>query len=449
MKRMIELFTFPKKFDNWPDPISHGKAKILFHRIDSSVTIIHTWINAQFLYDGSIHLFAPKFPSIPSGIYRIPAMLFFENDKERHFLAVSNPYDYTLNEVMYTGVNLYDAPPEIVEREIKKWENSIAIGAPGDVKTIKYAEAHFICSDCLITTPVKVGPAELYPLSNAGVIDLSSSIKEAMLLGGFRDFPLDDIASQISQQADRRSPLFCMSFRRIYRDDESLVLPLLPYIKRVFGILCINRGSYAKLGGCIYFKQKDGRKDIYYINLNSYYRGNLFGGSLSMEKPDVWNEQYELSLENSFKAEIMNKLNTAHAETDLDIAYFRLWSILESISNFLLHDKHLEAIKNLVRATFYPQDIDKAIHLKIGEQKFTSNELFSMWLSWRDCTAHHGGIYAYYAGIKKVHSQLKRMIEEMEKLNLPIEFGEDRSFMLLRDICTKVVEAFISNKIQF
>ena len=161
---------------------------------------------------------------------------------------------------------------------------------------------------------MKVGPAELYPLSMSGIVDLSSSIKEAMLFQGVRNVPFNEIAERILEQDDRRSPLFCMSFRRIYRDDKRFVLPLLPYIKRIFGILCINRGAYSRLLGGIYLKQKEGYKDIYYMNCNSYYRGNLIGGVLSKEKPELWNEQYILSLTSDFKSEIMNKLNWVYPD---------------------------------------------------------------------------------------------------------------------------------------
>jgi len=33
------------------------------------------------------------------------------------------------------------------------------------------------------------------------------------------------------------------------------------------------------------------------------------------------------------------------------------------------------------------------------------------------------------------------------KLNMLIEYGEDRSLMLLRDVCTKVVETYVSDSI--
>ncbi|MCK4407034.1 MAG: hypothetical protein KAV44_05110 [Bacteroidales bacterium] len=446
--KMIELFHFPKKFEDWPDKINSGHCKVLFHKISADALIIHNWVDCKFVFCNQLSIQRNKLTDIQNGLYQILAILFFEEGLQRHFLAVTNPFHFNLKEIHINDGQLSVAPKELVTIEINKWEKSIGIGNREELKNIKYAEAHFICSDCLITQPVKIGPAELYPLSMSGIVDLSSSIKEAMLFQGVRNVPFNEIAERILEQDDRRSPLFCMSFRRIYRDDKSFVLPLLPYIKRIFGILCINRGAYSRLLGGIYLKQKEGYKDIYYMNCNSYYRGNLIGGVLSKEKPELWNEQYTLSLSSDFKSEIMSKLNSAHAELDLDISYFRLWSILESISYALYREKNLKSVKKTIIAAYQPQDVNQNIKLKLGDKTFTFDDLAVMWLDWRNCTAHQGGIRSYFEGLRKVHAKIEEMIDEMIKLDMPVEYGEDRSLMLLRDVCTKVVERYLSDNIE-
>jgi len=69
-----------------------------------------------------------------------------------------------------------------------------------------------------------------------------------------------------------------------------------------------------------------------------------------------------------------------------------------------------------------------------------------MWIDWRDSTAHNGGIYAIHTGLRKAHPFNLKMLEEMRKRNMPIEFGEDRSLFILKDVCTQVVSAFIDDK---
>jgi len=97
---------------------------------------------------------------------------------------------------------------------------------------------------------------------------------------------------------------------------------------------------------------------------------------------------------------------------------------------------------------YYPQNAEDIIKLKIGDISFTFNDLLNIWIDWRNCTAHNGGIYSFYTGKRNVHPKIKEMINEMKKLKMPVEFGEDRSLMLLRDVSTKVVESFICDKIK-
>ena len=106
----------------------------------------------------------------------------------------------------------------------------------------------------------------------------------------------------------------------------------------------------------------------------------------------------------------------------------------------------MNSVKNTIIAAYQPNDVNQNIKLTLGDKTFTFNELALMWLDWRNCTAHQGGIHSYFEGLRKIHPKIEEMIKEMIKLDMPIEYGEDRSLMLLRDVCTKVVERYISDK---
>jgi len=442
---MIELFTLPKKFTGWPNNINSGNCSLLLHRIDDSPEIVHIWHQCTFRFTDRMQIISESIPKLPPGVYQIPIIHLLLNGSNEPFVSATNPADFTLPEVFIGANSFATATSEQVAHAMKGWEEVVAIGKPEDVKQIKYAEAHFICSDCLISRPYRIGPAELYPLPRSDVYDLTASIKGMLQIQGIRNVQLDEVRNHLYEAEDRRSPLFCVSFRRIYRDDNEYIQPLMPYIKRVFGILSLNRGSYSRLLGGVYLKQYDDRKSVSYMNLNSYYRGNLIGGGISGEKVMVLNQQYE-KLDNSpFNTEIVSKLNTATAEIDLDLAYFRFWSILEAVSNKIWNKKDKKSIQKTIAIAYKPQNIDDSIKLVLGNRTFCFDELVTMWLDWRDLTAHHGGIYAYYAGLKKIHGRNVDMINEMNRLNRPVEFGEDRSLMLLKDVTTKVVKSYVES----
>lgn len=442
---MYEIARTNALFNDWPENVVSGQCDILFHRISDAPEIIHLWTKGSFKANIGLRIALQVMPDVPDGVYRIPGILFYRPNENRFFKAAINPYDLSMCDFVKRDGDWFAASDEEVLLATKRWEFVVSIGDGKDMGDILHCEAHFICSDCLITHPVRVGPVELYPLDRAGVIDVSSSLKEALLFQGIRHVDFDVISGTIMQQDDKRSPLFAMSFHRILRNDKEVVLPLLPVIKRVFGILCLNRGAYSKILGCVYLKRRKGITDVIYANLNSYYRGNLAGGSISREIPKSWNMQYEKTVDDVFKTEVMNKLNSAHAETDLDMAYFRLWSILESVSVAVFNCKKLPSIRKLCKQAYSPKDVEQVAKLSLGNYEFCFNDLLNMWLDWRNSAAHNGGIYAVYAGIRKAHSYNVKMIEEMRRLNMPIEYGEDRSLLILKDVCTHVVSAFIND----
>jgi len=445
---MVEILRTSNIFDDWPENVVSGRCDILFHQISDAPEIIHVWTKGIFEVNrGSLIVQLQNMPEVPDGIYRVLGLLFYRPQENRHFRTALNPYDISIPDFAKLKNDWIIAFEEDAMEAAKKWEIAVTIGDSQNMEDILHCEAHFVCADCLITSPVRVGPAELYPLEPSGVLDLASSLKETLLFQGVRDVALDEIAKALIHQSDRRSPLFTMSFYRILRNDKEVIQPLMPFIKQIFGILCLNRGSYARILGCIYLKRRKGVTRPTYANLNSYYRGNLLGGRISKEIPELWNKQYTLTANDVYKTEIISKLNSAHAETDLDIAYFRLWSILESVSYVVLGNKQLDHIEQLCRQAYSPQNVEDVVKLFLGSQEFTFNDLLKMWLNWRDLTAHHGGIYAYYAGHKKIHPCNKKMIEEMELLNMPVVYGEDRSLFVLKDLCIQVVAAFINDKL--
>lgn len=443
MFEIVKISGFQK---DWPESLAFGRCDILFHRISDAPEIIHIWTQGIFEANSEVSVLLADMPKVPNGVYRVRGLLFYRPDEARFFKSIINPYDLFISDFIKREDKWFIASDAETLHATRSWESVVSIGDGLNLGDILHCESHFICSDCLITTPVRIGPVELYPLAHSGVVDVASSLKEALLFQGLRHVDFEDIATSLMQQADKRSPMFVMSFHRILRNDSEVILPLLPIIKRVFGILCLNRGAYSKLLGCVYLKRRKGVADAFYANLNSYYRGNLTGGVISREIPKLWNKQYEQTANDLFKTEVMSKLNSAYAETDLDMAYFRLWSILESVSVAVFQNKKMPSIERLCRQAYAPQEVEQVVTLSIGECKFSFYDLLKMWIDWRDSTAHNGGIYAIHTGLRKAHPFNLKMLEEMRKRNMPIEFGEDRSLFILKDVCTQVVSAFIDDK---
>jgi hypothetical protein len=439
-------YNFSEIFPNFPSENSNGKVKILFHRISTSEKIIHRWIDGSFeINKKTISVSHKKIP-LPNGLYRPLAIKFFKIDELKHFFSITNPANFSTSDFKIINNIYYLANKKEIDIEIKNWDKKIRIGNPDSMKKWKYSDVTFICSNALISTPVRIGNAELYPISRGGIVDLSSSIQEAFLHQGIRTIKFNEIVEGLEKLNDRKSPLFSIRFPRVYIESESLTLPLIPYLKKIFGILCLNRGAYCQVLGGIHLQQKEGFKNVHYMNLNSYYRGNLISGIIAGEKHDLWNIQYEKLKQDSFKSEIVNKLNSAYAEDDLDISYFRLWAILESITFDLTNRKDLKSIKNIIRMS-YPNENTNSIKLSLGDFNLSFDELAVFWINWRDITAHHGGIFAFLEGKKKVNKHIKEFITVMLKNNKTIAYGDDYANIILKEVCSNVVKSYINDEL--
>ncbi len=444
MAMKVKLFEFHEKPKDFPLNINSNSCSILFSKIDSELDITQSWIKGTYEISDKMIFYVESNFELINGIYRIKSILFMDPITDRYFYAMTNPFNFTINEYKVENNILVDATEEEAEKAKADWDESVRIGIPETMINYKYSEIYLICSDALITYPFRIGQAEIYPLSKSGIVDLSSSIKEVFLNIGERVIELNEILEGISHSDERRSPLFCIRFPRFYIESDSLTLPILPYVKKIFGLLCLNRGAYCKLLGGVHIRQKDEKKDVFYMNLNSYYRGNLVGGLIAKENANLFNKQYKLLIKDNYLTEIVSKLNSAYAETDLDISYFRLWSILECISNDLLGGKKLKHIKEIIQKAHSDLGPNYVIKLELGPLVFELEQLLKMWLNWRDITAHNGGINSFYEGKKNICFENKLMIEEMRKMNLVLDYGEDRSNLLLKDICAKVVEFYLN-----
>ena len=96
---MIELFTFPKKPEGWPDNINNGNCKVLFHKIGSDIGIVQEWVCCIFVFSNKLSIQRHELADIPNGLYQILAILSFEEGQQRHFLGITNPFHFNLQEV--------------------------------------------------------------------------------------------------------------------------------------------------------------------------------------------------------------------------------------------------------------------------------------------------------------------------------------------------------------
>ena len=449
---MKELFSFPGVWDRWPEGVNHGQCRLLVRRLGADEPFVHHWFDGAFIVKGRLSIMASIPRKIPNGVYRLLAIRYFEQGKSEQFLATTFPYDGKIDAFHLIGGQMF-VPVEQSEldRLDMEWVEKVSIGdRSNQTEGRLHSEAHFLCSDCLITSPIRIGPAEIFPLGRERSLDLASAVREMVLQQGIRDQDVSMFSGHLNSQDDRLSPLFSVCFRRYYYSEEPRITDLIPYLNRIFGLLSVNRGSYAKYLSCLLIDQFDGHKNVKTINLNSYYRGNLVGGSISGENPRKLNRQYKVAEASAFITEILSKLNSARDEMDLDVAYFRFWSILEAITVHVMalnRRPKVGEVREVIRQSYESHANMEAVSLELGEESFSFEELTVMWYAWRSLTAHYGGLELAKSVGAKIDGGNTRLLKEMVRLSFPVMFGEDRSLIVLASTTDKVVQALVAKTI--
>lgn len=434
---------------DWPKGLEHGQCKLLFQKLDKTLHVFEFGWPGVFKCVDDLRIWVDPIEMPSAGMYEFRAILFFQDGADRHsyygsadseirrfFLKIESNGDTRIAD---------DNCAEVVD--FYKWYDArTSLKFPGSDGVGK--QAIFICRDALVTQHVRIGPAEIIPLSPSGLVDMAGSINEAVMAIGLPVSKFDFILERLGSHADRKSPMFLVNFPNILCDSSRILSDITPLLHRIFGILCLNRSAYPRSESIIFIHHHEEHMDINYFPHGSYYRGNLIGGGIARENAKHWDEQYSRIAADNFMTEVVRKLNSAFQETDLDISYFRFWSLLETIAYHLVGNNHVNDVEDVIRASLERGNIEQVYSLKLGKHSFTFKELLKMWNAWRDLTAHNGGMYAHYHGRRtRIQGDIRRLITAMKDENLILDFGEDRCHYLLRDAAVRAVEALVEKRI--
>lgn len=142
---------------------------------------------------------------------------------------------------------------------------------------------------------------------------------------------------------------------------------------------------------------------------------------------------------------ILNKYRFANREIDIDLSYFRYWSVLEAISTVIYNDKHLSTVKKLIQNAYGSEEsVNQSINLKIGNIDFSFSQLTHIWYNLRNYAAHNGGLFVVLKREIRVDTKVIRLLDALQNNKIPFLYGEERSLFLLKDVTKKVVNYYLN-----
>lgn len=308
-----------------------------------------------------------------------------------------------------------------------------------------YFQVLVFCEDALVTNQYKVGPAIIYPCNSINTHCNAIQIRDFCKTINLYIPESVDIEALLNSEKDKKKPCFVVLFPKIMVNNYSeLNLYLKKEMKKILGIISLNRSAYPVPMTTVFLKNENGKITGNFSFQRSYYRGNLLGGIISGENPITLNKHYNEISESEIKSEILDKYRFSNREIDIDYAYLRYWSVLEAISNTLFDDQHINTVRNLIIEAYgNVETANNTIVLKLGEESFNFKQLTEIWYNLRNYTAHNGGFYNYKRSGRKVNSKVRRLINALNNNKMRFEYGEDRSLMILKDVVDRVMKHYI------
>lgn len=311
----------------------------------------------------------------------------------------------------------------------------------------RYYDILIFCEDALLTRRINIGPAVVMPCPILSTQCLADQVKQFCDTLNIYVPSSNVIKEQFDSQSDKLNPSFVIAFPKLpIWEMDRLVSYLKAEMKAILGVIALNRMAYPKEIAIAYFKRENDDVTGRFILTRSYYRGNLLGGAISGEDEEKWNYHYNCIKSDNRKAEIIFHYKSANAETDLDYAYLRYWSLLEAITKQLIGKPILKNVRHLIIEAYKNRSIPASaeeLSLTVGSEKFDFFQLTKMWYEFRNYTAHEGGFFVRIITDPRIGKEATRLMSAMEQEEIPFVYGEEKSLFTLKDIVDTVINYYL------
>jgi hypothetical protein len=263
--------------------------------------------------------------------------------------------------------------------------------------------------ECMITTPLNLGPYLAIPREGLGSEDELTAVKSYLAEHGVSNFDPGDTWRQVSQAGE---PCTVVAFETVKADgQDEAVSQGLREADLLLALLSLHRGGYGSIFAAVIVEKASGRMGLW--QNRPIYTGNLLGGFTSGEDSEVLAQQMG-RLRASQPAQLyMALLREAMREKDSEFKCFRFWNVLETAARSYnypgqpMHDWHGNTVPNRRSQARLVQDKAEDIVLEHLRRVLTSrghnNESFAtnlqqgkideqilIWYRRRNCVAHGG-----------------------------------------------------------
>ncbi|MGZ2372057.1 hypothetical protein ACXR6G_19975 [Ancylomarina sp. YFZ004] len=352
-------------------------------------------------------LTAEKYPISKSDSqkYDMHHPLLFDPFADNEFFS---PYFLISNDnANYTS----KAIKEYVNNIFEEREKSLILGTQNEKENSTY-EVIVLCKDVYLSSISQFKSCKVKPYIPSTNNDLLEHINKCLLPSTWQKFEDKEVRKDILYSPN---PQVVFEFPRVYStthdDAVNLVISELEVILNAYSI---TRNCFGEIQAVAVRNKQTEKQFLTFSQLD--YVGNIMCGDIFGENPFLNNAIADSSREDSFLQLCISLFNQASIETNIEFAFTKYWSVLETLAESKkysikrLHKVDLDGIKltsltqkqkpgkkdyvrELIRdyKIMDGNNINNLLITSIPEIDKKSEALLSVWYNHRNCAVHGGG----------------------------------------------------------
>ena len=301
-----------------------------------------------------------------------------------------------------------------------------------------------LCENALISVPQDVGDFQILPMETDQISHLADLLVRFSGTYKISVCPRDYMVTLLTAQKHRLRPRFALYWKSVdlaLYDAKGLTQFWNSDIKRALGTVALVRNAYPEPNLVVCWHFDKGQFEIRMDIWDGYYKGNILCGPIAGESASKIAEILTPAKQDRFVQELLEKYRLAHKENDLDVAYFRYWSIIEAITYHCRNSIEYNDVKTLIRDVIAIQKMRSLEKVVIEGATFNTDQLIAVWYAARNIAAHFGGMYMAREKNVKIQGDLKRLIRAVEGAGRMYAMGEDSVFLFLKDVVEAAIKA--------
>lgn len=397
------------------------------------------------------------------GLYRITSVVLMPSDAADPREAGSEsltPRDL-LFEVIGT-VEKARTPEELLAhyRHVGRQREADFLSGIGDktAGSLEY-EALVFVKNCLLRTPMRIGPCQLTPFGGLGCQDEVTLMNEFLEKNGAD--PIADPQEALGL-GPFGEPCVVVHFTRVLAASTERAGQIVQdEVALLCNVLGLHRQSYGSPFGGVLVRSDTGER-FRWIR-TALYRGNVAAGFLAGEVPRLIRADVDKARRDPRLTLYLSLLREAIGEERIEFAYFRFWNLLETIARskgfdgkqrldwdgtpmtspkgkpLAIEPKAEQLVFELLRSTFVPQSLSPRAFGTPFE------ELVPIWYRHRNCVVHGGGCFpddaAYCLRTDQKYIQCRHAHEEVIAKHGSRDPVSDTGLQALRHTTLLIVQA--------